>query len=424
MNERPPINVRCRLFWMDSKNTRPTIAETVGINNAPQNIRVADNGSDRAGVWFWLPFAFSSVSSLQWRSGRSEWNCKSYVCGWRHVTMMHIGNGIAWHFQGTYVVVGNTKFNNGNFRAIFCLLWMNRNSISSQQIIRPRTKAAGMAGKPINNTNGSARSNISNPFLCPNTCSTWARWEKQGEKGRVINAMAEWNIWKCTFSIICSFTLTVTAPYVTAVQYNEPTMTPAAKNGLNRLMIESTPSKMLTNVPISGNTMMYSLRHCGQLTRLKALPFCFSSTHRCRHDWCTHFVVPLHLHGCTQAAILSSSSVAKHTQQYRPSSVDFCVPSISSICTRSSFRATTSRSRSDPVALSSCVSFVFEFAGRSNVRTNALNSRANSSSDLFVILCVCVCFVIFAPTKWKKFSTFTYRRNQYVSVVLFFVCAG
>lgn len=35
----------------------------------------------------------------------------------------------------------------------------------------------------------------------------------------------------------------------------------------------------------------------------------------------THFVVPLHLHGCTQAASSSSSSVAKQTQQYRFSSM-------------------------------------------------------------------------------------------------------
>lgn len=34
-----------------------------------------------------------------------------------------------------------------------------------------------------------------------------------------------------------------------------------------------------------------------------------------------HFVVPLHLHGWTQAANSSSSSLAKHTQQYRFSSL-------------------------------------------------------------------------------------------------------
>lgn len=62
---------------------------------------------------------------------------------------------------------------------------MKRNSISSQQIIRPSIRPAGMAGKPINNTNGSARSNISKPFLCPNTCRTCEKntrmrvWEKK-----------------------------------------------------------------------------------------------------------------------------------------------------------------------------------------------------------------------------------------------------
>lgn len=174
---------------------------------------------------------------------------------------------------------GKMRLSNGSFRAVFCRLWMNRSSISSQEIMRPIIKPAGMAGSPINNTNGSARSRTSRPCLWPSTCST------------------------------------VTAPYVTAVQYRDPTMTPAARNGLSRLTMVSRPSKMHTNVPISGNMIMYSVWHCGQFTRLKEFPFCFSSTHRCKQLWCTHLVVPLHLQGCTQAANSSSSSVAKHTQQ-------------------------------------------------------------------------------------------------------------
>ena len=69
-------------------------------------------------------------------------------------------------------------------------------------------------------------------------------------------------------------------------------------------------------LPIFGYTIMYSVLHCGQATWAPALPFCFSSTHRCMHLWCTHFVVPLQWQGLTHEAVKSSSSVAKHTQQY------------------------------------------------------------------------------------------------------------
>lgn len=79
MNERPPISVRCRLFWIDSKNTRPTIADTVGMNKAPQNIRVADNGSDKAGVLFGFALAFSSVSSLHSEQSMAKKNSKGVL---------------------------------------------------------------------------------------------------------------------------------------------------------------------------------------------------------------------------------------------------------------------------------------------------------------------------------------------------------
>lgn len=223
---------------------------------------------------------------------RQNWHLVWLILGWLltgNTRYQLIENMWRWRFDNGHVSTsthgnGKTKFNNGYFRTELCRFWMKRKIISSHEIIRPNIRPAGMAGSPIKSTNGSARSSTSRPFLWPSTCST------------------------------------VTAPYVTAVQYNEPTITPAARNGLKRFIIVSMPSRMPTNVPISGNIIMYSVWHCGQLTRLNELPFCFSSTQRCRHDWCTHFVVPLHRHGCVHAASSSSSSVAKQTQQYRSSS--------------------------------------------------------------------------------------------------------
>lgn len=64
--------------------------------------------------------------------------------------------------RSTYCT-GNRRLSNGNFLAVFCRLWMNRKSISSQQNIRPKIKPAGIAGSPMRSTNGSVPSNISNP---------------------------------------------------------------------------------------------------------------------------------------------------------------------------------------------------------------------------------------------------------------------
>ena len=68
-------------------------------------------------------------------------------------------------------------------------------------------------------------------------------------------------------------------------------------------------------LPTLGNIIIYSILHCGQATLAVLFPFCFSSIHRCKQYWWTHFVVPLHIQGWTQPASVSSSSVAKHTQQ-------------------------------------------------------------------------------------------------------------
>lgn len=67
--------------------------------------------------------------------------------------------------------------------------------------------------------------------------------------------------------------------------------------------------------PILGKTIRYSVPHCGQLTVPPLLPFCFSSSHRCKQAWWIHFVQPLQRHGLTHSAARSSFSVAKHTQQ-------------------------------------------------------------------------------------------------------------
>lgn len=49
------------------------------------------------------------------------------------------------------------------------------------------------------------------------------------------------------------------APYVTAVQYKEPTKTPAAKNGDPRRTNVSIPSRTLAKTPIVGRTIIYSV---------------------------------------------------------------------------------------------------------------------------------------------------------------------
>lgn len=118
---------------------------------------------------------------------------------------------------------GSTKLNSGNFRALPGRFCINLRIMSSHRIMRPIISATGMAGNPISNTSGSEFSIITKPSLCPITCST------------------------------------VTAPYVTAVQYNDPTMTLAARNGLNLFTIVSIPSNTPINVPMAGNTMMYSV---------------------------------------------------------------------------------------------------------------------------------------------------------------------
>lgn len=71
----------------------------------------------------------------------------------------------------------------------------------------------------------------------------------------------------------------------------------------------------LIYAPILGKTMRYSVPHCGQLTAPPLLPFCFSSSQRCRQFWWIHLVQPLHRQGLTHSATRSSRSVAKHTQQ-------------------------------------------------------------------------------------------------------------
>ena len=68
-------------------------------------------------------------------------------------------------------------------------------------------------------------------------------------------------------------------------------------------------------LPGLGYSMVYLVLHCGHDTCAVLFPACFSSIHRCRHIWCTHWFVPRHRHGRTHRASRSSSSVAKHTQQ-------------------------------------------------------------------------------------------------------------
>jgi len=90
-----------------------------------------------------------------------------------------------------------------------------------------------------------------------------------------------------------------------------------------------------SRLPSFGKMMRYSVLHWGQRTLAVLLPRCFSSTHRCRHIWCTQRFVPRHRHGRTHNASRSSSSDAKQTQHVlrqhtrAPSYGDFFTISIS-----------------------------------------------------------------------------------------------
>lgn len=85
---------------------------------------------------------------------------------------------------------------------------------SSHLSIFPKTNIIGMVGKPTNNTKGSACSIIAKPSLWPTTC------------------------------------ITVTAPYVTAVQYTDAATILAAINGQIRKTIPSIVSSTTTNGPV------------------------------------------------------------------------------------------------------------------------------------------------------------------------------
>ncbi|RNA07557.1 hypothetical protein BpHYR1_048732 [Brachionus plicatilis] len=63
--------------------------------------------------------------------------------------------------------------------------------------------------------------------------------------------------------------------------------------------MRSIMSKTWTSMPLLGYTIMYVLLHCGHATSTVLFPCCFSSTHLCKQDLCTHLAVPLHLHGET-----------------------------------------------------------------------------------------------------------------------------
>lgn len=112
---------------------------------------------------------------------------------------------------------GNMTLINGNF--VECLS-QNLSKASSHRINRPSISMTGIAGKPINMINGSAFSITLRPSLWPSTC------------------------------------MIVTAPYVTAVQYTEPTRIPPARNGHTFEMILSNVSNMRTNKPLFGYKMM------------------------------------------------------------------------------------------------------------------------------------------------------------------------
>ena len=155
----------------------------------------------------------------------------------------------------------------------------NCKSLSSHRTIFPSIKLSGMVGKATSKNRGSALSITWKPSLCPNT------W------------------------------ITVTAPKVTADQYKEPTITPAATIGAILLTAFSVWSMICKTGPREGYEMVYKVLHCGQNTCVVGFPFCFSSNHLCKQLSWTHFVVPLHWQGLIHFAPGSSSSVPKQTQQ-------------------------------------------------------------------------------------------------------------
>lgn len=56
--------MRCKVFSIDSNSKRPTIDDIVGNSKAPQNILVADTGSDNVGVAGFCAVCSSSSSLL------------------------------------------------------------------------------------------------------------------------------------------------------------------------------------------------------------------------------------------------------------------------------------------------------------------------------------------------------------------------
>lgn len=69
------------------------------------------------------------------------------------------------------------------------------------------------------------------------------------------------------------------------VQYNITTAMPATKNGQNTFNSSHISCNTVTKMPMRGKIIMYSVKQWGHLTGRSELPFCFSSTHRCKQCW-------------------------------------------------------------------------------------------------------------------------------------------
>lgn len=133
MNAKPPKTVLWKFDLTESKSNFPKNVEMVGIKRAPQRTRVAETGLVTGGR------SFSTVDSV-----REVW-----------VAMSNLKGGILL-ITGILLIFFLIKFN----------------TASSQRIILPKSRATGMAGRPISKIRGSACSIMARPSFCPITCMT------------------------------------------------------------------------------------------------------------------------------------------------------------------------------------------------------------------------------------------------------------
>lgn len=132
MNASPPSTVLWKFDLIESKKNFPNMFATVGISSAPHSTLVAETGFESGG------------------------NSLSFAVFVSVFVDTSIWNGIKFRTTGIL-----DRF-----------LRINVSKASSHRIIFPKTRATGIAGRPMSRTSGSACSIIERPSFCP---MTWKR---------------------------------------------------------------------------------------------------------------------------------------------------------------------------------------------------------------------------------------------------------